>query len=372
LALADAPVKEKQVKLQVATLRAEESGAGIARIPRTAMAELGVTEGDVIQISGKRDTAARVVAPYAEDEGIEVIRLDGLQRANAGAGAGDMVHLSRVEMRPATRVVFAPAQENLRLQGSANALKRSFFGRPLVAGDTVATAGQQRVPAGDMPPQLRQMLNAPAYALAEVRLLVVSANPKGVVYIDESTEVELLSEYQEPQDARRTDVTYDDLGGLGDTINQLREMVELPLRYPELFQRLGVDPPRGVLLHGPPGTGKTRLARAVANESDAQFFLINGPEIMGSAYGESEKRLREIFEAATKAAPSIVFIDEIDSIAPKRGQVTGEAEKRIVAQLLTLMDGLEPRTNLVVIAATNRPDAIDEALRPRDRDRCAR
>ena len=240
--MADAPVKEKQVKLQVATLRAEESGAGIARIPRTAMAELGVTEGDVIQISGKRDTAARVVAPYAEDEGIEVIRLDGLQRANAGAGAGDMVHLSRVEMRPATRVVFAPAQENLRLQGSANALKRSFFGRPLVAGDTVATAGQQRVPAGDMPPQLRQMLNAPAYALAEVRLLVVSANPKGVVFIDESTEVELLSEYQEPQDARRTDVTYDDLGGLGDTINQLREMVELPLRYPELFQRLGVDP----------------------------------------------------------------------------------------------------------------------------------
>jgi transitional endoplasmic reticulum ATPase len=361
--LADAPSKEKQVKLQVANARAEESGAGIARIPRSAMAELGVTEGDVIQISGKRDTASRVMAPYAEDEGLEVIRLDGLQRANAGAGAGDMVELGRVDMRPATRVVFAPAQENLRLQGSAMALKRSFFGRPLVAGDTVATAGQQRLPSGDMPPQLRQMLNAPAYALAEVRLSVVTATPKGVVYIDENTEVELLPEYQEPQETRRTDVTYDDLGGLGDTIGQLREMVELPLRYPELFRRLGVDPPRGVLLHGPPGTGKTRLARAVANESEAQFFLINGPEIMGSAYGESEKRLREIFEAAAKAAPSILFIDEIDSIAPKRGQVTGEAEKRLVAQLLTLMDGLEPRTNLVVIAATNRPDAIDEALR---------
>ncbi|KTE17813.1 CDC48 family AAA ATPase [Sphingopyxis sp. H115] len=361
--MADTAVKEKEVKLQVANSRAEESGGGIARIPRSAMVELGVTEGDIIQISGKRQTASRVVAPYAEDEGLEVIRLDGLQRANAGAGAGDMVALSRVETRPASRVVFAPAQENLRLQGNANALKRSFFGRPVVAGDTVATAGQQRLESGNMPPQLRQMLNAPAYALAEVRLLVVSATPKGVVFIDENTEIELLPEYQEPQDARRTDVTYDDLGGLGETIDQLREMVELPLRYPELFRRLGVDPPSGVLLHGPPGTGKTRLARAVANESEAQFFLINGPEIMGSAYGESEKRLREVFEQATKAAPSILFIDEIDSIAPKRGQVTGEAEKRLVAQLLTLMDGLEPRTNLVVIAATNRPDAVDEALR---------
>ncbi|MCC2603447.1 CDC48 family AAA ATPase [Sphingopyxis yananensis] len=361
--MADDNNNERQVKLQVASARAEESGGGIARIPRDVMAELGVTEGDVIQISGKKLTVSRVMAPYAEDEGLAVIRLDGLQRANAGAGAGDHVVLERVEARPAARVTFAPAQENLRLQGSALALKRSFFGRPFVAGDAVATTGQQQLASGDLPPQLRQMLNAPAYALAEVRLMVVAASPKGVVYIDENTEVELLPEYVEPQDSRRTDVTYDDLGGLGETINQLREMVELPLRYPELFQRLGVDPPRGVLLHGPPGTGKTRLARAVANESDAQFFLINGPEIMGSAYGESEGRLREIFEQAAKSAPSILFIDEIDSIAPKRGQVQGEAEKRIVAQLLTLMDGLEPRTNLVVIAATNRPDALDEALR---------
>ncbi len=361
--MADDNDKEHQVKLQVANARAEESGGGIARIPRNVMAELGVTEGDVIQISGKKHTVSRVMVPYAEDEGLAVIRLDGLQRANAGAGAGDHVVLERVEARPAMRVAFAPAQENLRLQGSALALKRSFLGRPFVAGDTVATTGQQQLASGDLPPQLRQMLNAPAYALAEVRLMVVSASPKGVVYIDENTEVELLPEYVEPQDSRRTDVTYDDLGGLGETINQLREMVELPLRYPELFQRLGVDPPRGVLLYGPPGTGKTRLARAVANESDAQFFLINGPEIMGSAYGESEGRLREIFEQAAKSAPSILFIDEIDSIAPKRGQVQGEAEKRIVAQLLTLMDGLEPRTNLVVIAATNRPDALDEALR---------
>ncbi|MGE5721073.1 MAG: CDC48 family AAA ATPase, partial [Sphingomonadales bacterium] len=203
----------------------------------------------------------------------------------------------------------------------------------------------------------------PAYALQEIRLTVVSTVPKGIVHIDANTEVELRPEYTEAKDQRRADVTYDDLGGLGTTIDQLREMIELPLRYPEIFERLGVDPPKGVLLYGPPGTGKTRLARAVANESDATFFHIAGPEIMGSAYGESEKRLREVFEEAAKSSPSIIFIDELDSIAPKRGQVSGEAEKRLVAQLLTLLDGLEPRQNLVVIAATNRPEAIDEALR---------
>jgi transitional endoplasmic reticulum ATPase len=207
------------------------------------------------------------------------------------------------------------------------------------------------------------MLNAPAYALQEVRLVVVSTVPRGVVHIDAESEVELRPEYQEPKETRRADVTYDDIGGLGTTVDQVREMVELPLRYPELFQRLGVDPPKGVLLYGPPGTGKTRLARAVANESHAAFFSIAGPEIVGSAYGESEKHLREIFEQAAQEAPSIIFIDEIDSIAPKRGQTTGETEKRLVAQLLTLMDGLEPRQNTVIIAATNRPEALDEALR---------
>ncbi|MBB4640321.1 CDC48 family AAA ATPase [Rhizorhapis suberifaciens] len=350
-------------KLQVANARPEDSGRGLARMSRATMAALELAEGDVVEIIGKRTTAARAVAPYKEDEGLELLRIDGLQRANAGVGSGDFVTIAKAESRPAQRVVFAPAQENLRLQGSPYGLKRSFFHRPLTAGDVIATTGQQQVDRGDMPPQLRQMLAAPAYALQEIRLAVVGTVPKGIVHIDADTEVELRPEYEEPREHRRADVTYDDVGGMADTIDQLREMVELPLRYPELFQRLGVDPPRGVLLHGPPGTGKTRLARAVANESDAEFFLINGPEIMGSAYGESEKKLREIFEAATKAAPSILFIDEIDSIAPKRGQVTGETEKRLVAQLLTLMDGLEARTNLVVIAATNRPEAIDEALR---------
>lgn len=348
-------------KVQVANARPEDSGRGLAHVPRALMAALALAEGDVIEIIGKRTTAARAVMPYADDEGLEIIRIDGLQRANAGAGSGEFVEVRKAESKPATRVVFAPAQQNLRLQGSAAALQRTFVGRPLTQGDIVATAGQQRV--DDMPPQLRQMLNAPAYALQEIRLAVITTTPKGIVHVDEHTEIELRPEYEEPLDARRADVTYDDIGGMAQTIDQLREMVELPLRYPELFQRLGVDPPKGVLLHGPPGTGKTRLARAVANESDAQFFLINGPEIMGSAYGESEKRLRDVFEQAAKAAPSIVFIDEIDSIAPKRDQVSGEAEKRLVAQLLTLMDGIEARANLVVIAATNRPEAIDEALR---------
>lgn len=350
------------VRLQVAGSRQEESGHGIARIGRNVMASLGITEGDVIEIIGKRSTPARAVLPYPEDEGLQLIRLDGLQRANAEVGSGEHVEVRKGESRPAQRVVFAPAQRELRLQGPAQALKRNFFGRPLVTGDLVATAGHQQVSRENMPPQLRQMLNAPAFALTQIRLSVVSTAPKGIVHIDENTEVELRAEYEEPRDSR-AEINYDDVGGMGDTIRQLREMVELPLRYPELFTRLGVDPPKGVLLHGPPGTGKTRLARAVANESDASFFTINGPEIMGSAYGESEKHLREVFEEATKNAPAIIFIDEIDSIAPKRSEVHGEAEKRLVAQLLTLMDGLHTRSNLVVIAATNRPDALDEALR---------
>ncbi len=349
-------------KVQVANLSPADAGSGFARLPAQLMKALGLNDGDVIEIVGKRTTTARALRPYDEDEALDIVRLDGLQRGNAGIGSGDFVEIRKAMSKPATRVVFAPAQDNVRLQGSADALKRSFARRPLTAGDVVATTGHQRIDA-NLPEEVRAMLRAPAFALQEVRLAVVSTVPKGIVHIDAKTVVELLPEVAAKDGERRADVTYDDLGGMKDTIDALREMVELPLRHPELFQRLGVDPPKGVLLHGPPGTGKTRLARAVANESAASFFHIAGPEIMGSAYGESEKRLRELFEKAAAAAPSIIFIDEIDSIAPKRGQVSGEAEKRLVAQLLTLMDGIEPRQNLVVIAATNRPEALDEALR---------
>jgi len=353
-------VESGTIRLQVAAARQEESGRGIARMPRSAFQALGITEGDAVEIEGKRITAALAIPAYEEDEALQVIRLDGLQRANAETASGEHVTIRRAASRPATRVVFAPARREMRLQGPTEALKRVFFRRPLAAGDLVATHGQQ--PVQNVPAEVRRMFNAPAYALTQIRLQVVSTVPKGIVHIDQNTEVELRAEFEEPRDGRGM-VNYDDVGGMEDTIRQLREMVELPLRYPELFTRLGVDPPKGVLLHGPPGTGKTRLAQAVANESDAEFFTINGPEIMGSAYGESEKRLREVFEAAERAQPAIVFIDEIDSIAPKRQNVHGEAEKRLVAQLLTLMDGLQSRANLVVIAATNRPDAIDEALR---------
>ena len=298
------------------------------------MGALGLAEGDVIEIVGKRTTPARAVFPYSEDEGLEIIRLDGLQRANAGAGSGEHVEVRRVESKTATRVVFAPAQQNLRLQGSSNALKRTFVGRPLCQGDVVATAGQQRV--DNIPPNVQQFLRAPAYALQEIRLTVVSTVPKGIVHIDENTEVELRPEYEEPQQSRRADVTYDDIGGLGSTVDQLREMVELPLRYPELFQRLGVDPPKGVLLHGPPGTGKTRLARAVANESAAEFFLINGPEIMGSAYGESEQRLRQRVRGSDqeRAIDRVHRRDRFDRTQARTGVGRGgEAPRRAIADV---------------------------------------
>ncbi|KKX27701.1 CDC48 family AAA ATPase [Rhizobium sp. LC145] len=358
--------EEQGVKLQVANTRPQDAGHGLARFSQEALAALDVREGEIIEIMGKRHTPAIAVRAYPEDEGLKLVRLDGLQRVNAGVSSGDFVEIRKAEARPATRIVLAPAQKNLRLEGSGEALKRTFLHRPMVAGDVISTSIYQRVRAGSsrIPEELlRGMVDLPAYGLQEIRLAVVSTQPRGVVQVGEGTVIELRPQYEEPKEARRADVTYDDIGGLGSSVDQVREMIELPLRHPELFQRLGIEPPKGVLLHGPPGTGKTLLARAVANETEANFFHIAGPEIMGSRYGESEERLRQVFQEAAQSAPAIIFIDEIDSIAPKREQVTGEVERRIVAQLLTLMDGLEPRQNIVVIGATNRRDAIDEALR---------
>jgi transitional endoplasmic reticulum ATPase len=360
--------EERVVRLQVAGTKPEDAGKGVARLSQSAFDSLGIQEGEIIAIQGKRLTAALGLTPYAEDVGVEVIRLDGLQRANADVTMGDHVEVRKADVRPARRITIAPGQQNVRLSGSPELLRRTLFRRPLVAGDHISTAVYQRTLTPSSTTRypediFKTFLQQPAFALQEIRLIVVATMPRGVVQVAEDTEIELLPEYTEPEEMRRTDVTYDDIGGLGDGIEQVREMVELPLKHPELFNRLGIDPPKGVLLHGPPGTGKTLLARAVANEADAEFFNIAGPEIMGRHYGESEERLRDVFQQAQEKAPSIIFIDEIDSIAPKRSEVTGELERRVVAQLLTLMDGLEPRQNVVVIGATNRVNAIDEALR---------
>ena len=358
--------ESKGVQVQVANARPQDVGKGVARVSRKTLQALGMQEGEPIEIIGQRHTAAIAVPPYPDDEDLEIIRLDGLQRANAGVTAGERIEVRHAQVRPAVRVTFAPAQKNLQLSGTGEALRRTFVGRPLMAGDVVSTSVYQRGAHNrdGMPEEVfRRFFEQQPYALQEIRLSVVGTTPKGLVRVDPNTEIELLPQYTEPKEVRRADVTYDDIGGLGNAVEQVREMVELPLRHPELFQRLGIDPPKGVILHGPPGTGKTLLAKAVANESEANFFSIAGPEIMGSHVGESEQRLRDTFQEAGRRAPSIIFIDEIDSIAPKRDATHGEVERRIVAQLLTLMDGLEPRQNVVVIAATNRVDAIDEALR---------
>jgi transitional endoplasmic reticulum ATPase len=357
----------KGSKLQVAGAKPQDVGTGTARLSRKSMQELGLREGEVIEIGGKRETAALALPPYAEDDGLDVIRLDGLQRGNAGVSIGDHVAVKPADAKPARKIQLAPAQKNLRLVGSGEMLRRTLFQRPLVAGDIISTSiyqkNQMQQPGGVPDDLFRMFFEQPAFGLQEIRLRVIQTVPRGIVQIAQETEIELLPEFVEMEEQRAGAITYDDLGGLGETLGQVREMIELPLKHPELFQRLGIDPPKGVLLYGPPGTGKTLLARAVANEADARFFHIAGPEIMGRYYGESEQRLREVFQQAAQEAPSIVFIDEIDSIAPKREEVTGEVERRVVAQLLTLLDGLEPRQNIVVIGATNRVDALDEALR---------
>ncbi|MEM2820590.1 MAG: CDC48 family AAA ATPase, partial [Candidatus Bathyarchaeia archaeon] len=330
----------KVATLRVAEAHGRDVGRGIARVDPKVMENLDLTPGDVIEISGKRKTAAICWPGYAEDSGRGIIRIDGYIRRNASVSIDEKVTIRKIEAKNAEKIILAPT-EPLRIEGAEEYLAQILEGKVVTRGDYVPLGIMGRT----------------------IDLVIVNVQPPApAVIITRDTEI-AMGEKPAAMVREVPRVTYEDIGGLKEEIRKIREMVELPLKYPELFERLGVEAPKGVLLYGPPGTGKTLLAKAVANETNAAFFSISGPEIMSKYYGESEERLREIFRQAEENAPSIIFIDEIDAIAPKREEVTGEVEKRVVAQLLALMDGLKPRGRVVVIGATNRPNAIDPALR---------
>jgi transitional endoplasmic reticulum ATPase len=363
------PRKENEVSLRVGELTdRSESGRGIIRIDSRTMKELGIREGDVVELRGQKSTGAIAVRAYPADVGLQLVRMDGISRRNAGIGVGETVKIRRAEVKEAKRVVLAPAQKGIMLQVSPEALKNNILFRPVRKGDMLSPMPVVKRRGGEEFEDIfNEMLSGFGMSgfspMGQVRLMVVSTSPDEITRIGEATEIEVRPEAVEIEEKSVPAVTYEDIGGLHESIDKIREMVELPLRHPELFEKIGIQPPKGVLLYGPPGSGKTLLARAVANESGASFFLINGPEIMTKWYGGSEENLRKVFEEAEKEAPSIIFIDEIDAIAPKREQVTGEVERRVVSTLLTQMDGLKSRGKVIVIAATNREDSLDSALR---------
>jgi len=355
----------EKIKLRVAEALKRDVGRGIVRFDRKYQKQLGVEPGDIVELIGERSTAAIVANPHPDDRGLDIIRMDGYIRRNAGVSIGDYVTVAKAEVQEAKKVVLAPAQKGVFIQIPGDMVKGNLLGRPVVKGDLVVASNRSDNYYGGSPfdDLLRGLFEAMPLGFGELKFMVVNTVPKGIVQITYNTEVEVLPQAVEVREEAIPEVTYEDIGGLSDAIQKIREMVELPLKHPELFERLGIEPPKGVLLYGPPGTGKTLLAKAVANEANAHFIAINGPEIMSKFYGESEERLRETFKEAEENAPSIIFIDEIDAIAPKREEVVGEVEKRVVSQLLTLMDGLKSRGKVIVIAATNRPDALDPALR---------
>ncbi len=330
----------KDKALKVAELKSGEAGRGVARMDPELMRILNLRVGDIIQVDGVRKTAVKILAGGPEDANMGLIRLDGSTRRNAGIGIDDRVDVKKITAKDAEKITFAPT-EQLRIQGGEEYLRQVLEGRVFAKGDTIT---------------LNVMGN-------KIDLVVTSYGPSSEAVIMSPKTVVKINEKPTNGSGEIPKVSYDDIGGLGDEVRKIREMVELPLRHPELFKRLGVEAPKGVLLHGPPGTGKTMLAKAVAGETSSNFTYIGGPEIVSKFYGESEGKLREIFKEAEENSPSIIFIDEIDSLAPKRDEVSGETERRIVAQLLALMDGLESRGKVVVIGATNRPNSIDEALR---------
>ncbi|CAE6488419.1 Cell division cycle protein 48 homolog AF_1297 [Candidatus Nitrosotenuis uzonensis] len=331
-------MSQNVLSLKVLEAYTRDVGRGVARIDYDSMDTLNASTGDVIEIKGKRRTVAKCLPLYPSDEGKGIIRIDGLGRNNAGIAIGDTISVRKIKAVAAEKVVVAPLEAIPPID--ERYLADALESVPLIKGDNVM------VP----------------YFGGRLTFQVIGVTPAAdAVLVTQKTVFHIAEKGETLRGVPQ--VTYEDIGGLTDEIKKVREMIELPLRHPEIFEKLGVEAPKGVLLYGPPGTGKTLLAKAVANESNAHFISISGPEIMSKFYGESEARLREIFKEAREKAPSIIFVDEIDSIAPKREEVTGEVERRVVSQMLSLMDGLEARGKVIVIAATNRPNAIDPALR---------
>lgn len=331
----------ESIQLRVSEARRGDVGRGIARLGLQAREKLNLSPGDVVEIQGKRPTVALVWPLHSAEEGGDVIQIDGYVRRNAGVSLGDTVTVRKIHVDKAKRVVLGPTRPIRFGSDFHQYVQQQLLGHPVGRGDIVII------------PVLGEAL----------QMVVVAVTPGPYAIIGEGTIITVRTTPPKEEEISIPRVTYEDIGGLKKEIQRVRELVELPLKHPELFKHLGIEPPKGVLLHGPPGTGKTLMAKAVANETGAHFIAINGPEIMSKWYGESEKRLREVFKDAKENAPSIIFIDELDAVAPKREEVTGEVEKRVVAQLLSLMDGMEAMGDVVVIGATNRPDALDPALR---------
>lgn len=333
---------EKEIKLKVAEAMHNDVGRGIVRISSDAANNLGLSTGDVVEITGTKTTVAKLWQAHPQDEGLDIIRMDGILRQNSVSSLGDKVTVKKAKVSDAKQITIAPTRHEISFGGDfGNYVKQKILmGRPLTQGDNfiITVLGQS------------------------ISFTVTQSKPKGAVQGNEHTLIDIKSTPQKVSTGAPA-VRYEDIGGLRDEIARVRELIELPMKHPELFEKIGIQPPKGVLLYGPPGTGKTLLAKAVASETNCHFIPIAGPEIMDKFYGESERKLRDIFDEAQENAPSIIFIDEVDSIAPKREETKGEVERRVVAQLLTLMDGLMARGNVIVIAATNREDALDPALR---------
>jgi transitional endoplasmic reticulum ATPase len=360
----------KTLKLKVAEAIQDDVNKGIVRIDSSFMHELGIRPGDIIEIKGERVTVAIADRAYPGDIGLNIIRMDGLVRRNAKSGIGEIVDVKKAAVVEAKKVVIAPQRKGIVIRANPVIFKQGLLGRAVNQGDIVSLGGtKSRKNTMSSNPNFGDdffnMLDDSlmGFGLGDLKFVVIQTTPKQAVLITEQTEVKFNPEATEVSQDKVFEVTYEDIGGLHDEITKVREMVELPLKHPEIFEALGIEPPKGVLLHGPPGTGKTLLAKAVANETQANFLLINGPEIMSKYYGQSEENLRKKFEEAEKNAPSIIFIDEIDAIASKREESRGEVERRVVAQMLALMDGLKSRGRVIVIGATNIPNELDPALR---------